>query len=386
MFMFKTVLATLALLVTSTTKGLTNPFPPVPSMRLSNEVKLLPDFSSMSLFDLGMLEEAGSLGSEFNSYADYDLSRIWNRGDTLDRVLKLGDVEDKIAPQDFLVGDIFQLSRLQTDFLQLPLSSFPLLERQTLSELVTAIPDLGNAYVHQVAPIETLIQEQFPGYDYRGRQLSQIALQQNFGSLSLDMLSSDQLDGFTLQQIPNIEQAQLGDFADWKSAFFSEIPGLAQVPLADYPDPISNLGTFVARIDWVWSSAESDRSRTISGSYLEGFSVPCQTQCAHLELDDVENSGQVVGLPFEGSQWISGLYQKVAGGSGCLVGLEPTGIHPFGDIFKVVLWDTFETSDTARVVLFFDYKTLCGKSPYVLGPVAIPWGNVRNNDWIFIGN
>ena len=113
--------------------------------------------------------------------------------------------------------------------------------------------------------------------------------------------------------------------------------------------------------------------------------VPCDTNCEYLELDDIENIGRAVQLPFEGRQWIAGREHFVLGGTGCLTGLEPTGIHPFGEIFKVVLWQSDETTDTAQIALFFAIGTFCGTSPYVFGPVFFPGSVVRINDFVFIG-
>ncbi|MGL5835171.1 MAG: hypothetical protein ACRC1Z_18360, partial [Waterburya sp.] len=64
---------------------------------------------------------------------------------------------------------------------------------------------------------------------------------------------------------------------------------------------------------------------------------------------------------------------------------EPTGIHPFGDSFKTVLWRTDESSDTGEIVMFFIIKTMCGSSPYFIGPIPFPDGNVAINNVIFIG-
>ena len=79
--------------------------------------------------------------------------------------------------------------------------------------------------------------------------------------------------------------------------------------------------------------------------------------------------------PIYGKQWISGKYQKVKGGSGILGelndGLEPTGRHPFGKAFKVVVWEVTESEGSFETALFF--RTcgggLLGCSPYFIGPV-----------------
>jgi hypothetical protein len=92
-----------------------------------------------------------------------------------------------------------------------------------------------------------------------------------------------------------------------------------------------------------------------------------------------------------GRQWISGKYQQVKGGFGILGavngGLEPTGRHPFGDVFKVSVWDVDESTGTLSTALHF---RICkrgmpdlGCTPYFLGPV--PFLNFHEKEPIFTG-
>lgn len=121
---------------------------------------------------------------------------------------------------------------------------------------------------------------------------------------------------------------------------------------------------------------------------VQGFSVNCQdNDCAYIELDDLENSGRNVRGSLEGKQWISGKYQEVEGGSGCLKGVnggkEPTGRLPFGNAFKVVVMEPDERTDTVDTALFFRFCSPCGCSPYFIGPV--PFFTYRVNSPIFVG-
>ena len=71
------------------------------------------------------------------------------------------------------------------------------------------------------------------------------------------------------------------------------------------------------------------------------------------------------------------------GGSGCLAGQEPTGRHPFGQGFKVVLTDTDEASGLAEFGIYFRFSLFCGTSPYIIGP--FPWISQHEKDIIFLG-
>lgn len=346
------------------------------------EIQLLPDFNQISFSDFGAIEESGAIGQQFNQLAGYDVSRQFNAGDNPSQFLKLGDLEASLAPTEFTLEDISITSKADIDISTLPLSEFSLVGKQTIEDLAEAVPDLGEKKAEDVAPIETLL-EQSGKSDDSDLKIKTLIQDPEIAQLELDTIDLQQ---FSIDEIPNIEQVPLEDFDDYKNSFIDEIPGLDEVPLADYPNSIAPIGSFVARIDLVWGSAESDRNRTISGSYVDGFQVPCETNCQYLELDDLENFGSSVQLPFEGKQWISGREHWVNGGTGCFAGgKEPTGIHPFGDTFKEVLWNTDESTDTATVMIFFNIKTSCGESPYFIGPIPFPLGNLKINDLIFIG-
>ncbi len=353
-----------------------------PVLSQEREIKLLPDFSQISLDDFGNIEESGAIGAEYNELAEYNVSRQFSAGDRPEQFLKLGDL-GALAPEEFTLEDIVNTSKSFVDLSTLPLSEFSLVGKQTLEQLVEAVPDLGRENASDVAPIASLLEEEGFG-NATNSDLSTIINDEFLATLKLDEID---LSEFSVDSIPHVEQAQLGDFADYQESFIAEIPGLADVPLADYPHPITPIGNFISRIDFVWGGAETDRHRTISGSYLDGFQVPCDSNCEYLELDDLENAGRAISSPLEGQQWIAGREHYVNGGTGCFAGgFEPTGIHPFGDVFKEVLWWSSEATDTAKIVIFFNIHSSCGESPYFIGPIPFPMGIVRSNDLIFVGD
>lgn len=139
-----------------------------------------------------------------------------------------------------------------------------------------------------------------------------------------------------------------------------------------------------AQIDIAFSEAEYDVNRTISGSYQEGFNVPCTGGCAHIEL-----GGHSL---FLGQQWVSGNSQKVRGGFGVLGsmfdGVEPTGRHPYGSQYKVVIGDINESTGTVELELYYRvcdrHKIDLGCSPYGIGP--FPFMTLQEQDLIFLGS
>lgn len=344
---------------------------------------LMPDWNRISFSTLPPLLSSGGFNdSSLNQAAGYDLSRQWQAGQTPDQYLKLGDISEAVRAELFSLNGIATITQL--DLQQVALSAFPLVKEQTLEHLVDIVPGLGEQILGNVPPIATLVGN--VDTILLQQPISQL-LQQvpGVGQLQLDQINLDQ---FSLNSIPNLESVALQEFTDWENSFLKDIPGLGQVPLGQFPTPLAITGNFVARIDMAYSQAESLRQNTISGSYNQGLSVPCQDNCAYIELDDLENQGHSYRGSFEGKQWISGKYQKVSGGSGVCGelngGKEPTGRHPFGKAFKVVVWDVDETTDTVDTALFF--RVSCGwlgKTPYMIGP--IPWFSYKVNAPIFLG-
>ena len=340
----------------------------------------MPNFNEISFQDFDSFSEGGAIVTEFNELIGRDISRQFNPGDNVEDVLQLGDLEASLAPQEFTLNDINDRIIEPNDFSSLPLSEFSLLEEQTLENLVDAISGLGQEQASDIEPINALLEQEGVSTD---GNLDSLVNDESIASLELGLID---LSNFPVDSIPNLTNTELENFENFEQSAISEVPGLSEVPLGNFPNGIPLAGTLIARIDFVWGGAESRRNRTISGSYVEGFQVRCDSNCEYLELDDLENIGSAMQLPFEGRQWIAGREHWVLGGTGCFSGLrEPTGIHPFGPTFKVVLWRTDETTDTAQIVMFFNIKTSCGDSPYVIGPIPFPLGLVRVNDYVFIG-
>jgi murein DD-endopeptidase MepM/ murein hydrolase activator NlpD len=166
------------------------------------------------------------------------------------------------------------------------------------------------------------------------------------------------------------------------------------VQMASYIFELANFN-FLGKIDVVYGEKEARRINTVSGSYQEGFNVPCEKDsCAYIELTDAMDVGLDLAS-LHGKQWISGNSQIVEGGFGPLKyanvipspGKEPTGRNVFGEFFKVVLTDTDESEGKAEFGLYFRYcmyifgYRTC--TPYFIGP--FPWFSHHEKDTIILG-
>ena len=335
------------------------------------------------------------------------LGRSWKAGQSVAGVLKLEDLADSLSPQDFSLSQIGQLS--EVDLTQISASSFPLIAQQKVSALVEVVPRLGEFSLNEVAPLKTLFLSQSLPEQALGTPLSELLGQfPDFGGSSLATLPKDQLSRINIADIPNIDIPQLQAFEGFESQLISQIPGLSQVPLSSFPNPIATIGSIIARIDMVYGPAENNRHNTVSGSDVVGFDARCPddgmltnppdalvtpAKCAYIELDDLENQGKKLQSSFEGKQWISGKYHAVRGGHGALAntpgmnylpGFEPTGRHPFGPFFKQVIWEPDESTDQVSSALFFRFcDPSAGCTPY--NQFSVPFLTYPVNSLIFVG-
>ncbi|MEH1965304.1 M23 family peptidase [Nostoc sp.] len=364
-----------------------------PQSRLPATKVLLPDWSRISLSQLPAISQSGAIdGSPYSQTLGYDLSRTWNVGMTPDQYLKLGDISEALQAEEFSLQAIALRTVPEAnadidsiDSNKIALSEFPLIGEQTLSHLAEVVPELAKTQVNNITPVATLLKSQ--GIAASNLTLAQVLTQYEVGQMKLGEID---LSEFSISSIPNLDAVQLQQFTGWMNSNVSDIPGLGQVPLGLMPNPITEIGSLVMRIDVVHGPAENRRNNTISGSDVQGFSVPCTVKdCAYLELDDLENAGRSDRSKLEGKQWISGKYQEVEGGRGILKaannGREPTGRLPFGKAFKVVIMEPDETTDTVDTALFFRFCAWrMGCTPYFIGPV--PFFSYKVNSLMFVGN
>ena len=338
------------------------------------------DWSRITFSTLPPVTEGGTIyGTQYAGGLGYDPSRSWEAGTPIAEIVKLGDLSDTAIPS-FKLGEI--LSVAGYDPSSVTLSALPLLENLNVRQLVRAVPGLSHTPLQEVPVLHDLAQLAV-GRNIRSlarKTVGELLNEPKFANLSL---ANVDLSGYSLADIPGLVRTPLKNLPHWANLFVWQILGLADLPL----NQIFALDSTVpmAMVDVVFGEKEARRLNTITGGYEEGFNVSCdQSSCAYLELVDVP------GLPptgMHGKQWVSGYSQEVKGGSGCLAwvngGKEPTGRHPFGSAFKLVLTDTDEPTATAEFSLYFRFSTWCGKSPYFIGPV--PLFSIREKDLIFVG-
>lgn len=336
----------------------------------------LPDWSRLKFSDM-IISESGSVtfpGSTGNE------TRIWQAGQSIAEFLELGDFEEsEMNLEELQISSIAQALNINLDSFKL--SDFDLVKWQTLPDLVNAIPELGDLNIQDVIPIRDFLQQVGISYD-SGR------IQDILPYLGLSEIPIGQyidLSLYNLTDIPGLQNTPINKFNNWQDSTINGVPGLTNLTWDNLPGLKTLNLSFIGQVDLPLREIEANRTRSISGSYQEGFNVPClQNDCAHFEASGL---GKTTGV-----QWISGKYQQVGGGFGILKALnggkEPTGRNPFGSAFKQVVWEVNEAEGSVQTTMFF---RICKRipfigrtcSPYFIGPV--PFIKYREKDSIIFG-
>ncbi|MGA7952049.1 MAG: hypothetical protein WCA07_00875 [Gloeobacterales cyanobacterium] len=350
----------------------------------------VPDFQRITIGGLPSLSDSGSFTLPGSG------TIIFRPGDRPSSVLTLGSIKD-LGAQNLNLGKISQLTGIQLE--NQTLASFPLLKKQSVGDLVNAVPGLGNLLLREVQPIADLFQQSglsslsnenglgntgnFGGLGRLGQDITVSQVVDLVPGFKNEVLGKLNLNGYSLLSLEGISNAALGKFSGALSAPINQFLGLDKIPLSKFPIPLTFSGV-IGTVDVVYGTKEARRINTISGSDQEGFNVACgQSSCSYIELS---------GIPY-GKQWISGKSQLVSGGFGTLKtlngGKEPTGRLPFGAAFKVALTKVTESQGIADFGAYFRICTTMpwGEytcSPYFIGPIPfIP--SLREKDLILLG-
>lgn len=354
-----------------------------------------PDFSRITLEDLRFADAGG--------FQLDGLSRQWRAGDSFASVMHLGDYGGRFTAS---------LQQLGIGGRNTRLSHVGIVQRLTLSSLVTAIPSLERYRVQQVPPISELLRRY--GYTWHPEAtISQVLQTDSVKRLPLSALN---LSRYSVSSIPGLAQTSLERFQGWQQVSINQVGGLARVPVSTFGQVISRYtaapgpgqrtsygepdlkSPMISSVDIVYGPAEREALRTATGSDQSSFQAQCVGRsCPHFEVAHCWggnclqlNDPRLVG-GIEGRQIVNGRYHKVRGGHlalGAVCGYqEPAGRFSYEILlgsreFKTVLVDQNEASGRVQFAL---YTRICdailGCTAYCLGPIPLgPAGSYREGD------
>lgn len=305
-------------------------------------------------------------------------SKTWRAGQSISEFMELGDFETpQLAIENLNISTIASVQGINLS--GLTLDDFQLTQWQTLPSLTEAIPGLGNRNVTSVKPVSDFLRR----FGITGGTIGNASRDSRLRDVPLGRVIN--LKNYSLTSISDIQNTSINRFENWQDSKINGVPGLSTLTWDNLPGLRTLDLSFVAKVDLPLGDIEANRTRSISGSYQDGFNVPClQNNCAHTEMSGIGKT--------TGTQWISGKFQKVNGGFGILKALndgkEPTGRNPFGSSFKQVVWNIYEGSGKVETTIFFRIcKTIpfIGRtcSPYFIGPV--PFIEYQEKDPIVLG-
>ncbi len=372
---------------------------------------LVPDWTRITWSNLPAVTQSGSISIPGNllQALGYNPSRSWVAGQSPDTIVMLGDIASATGLEKLALQQVQEITGI--DLSQFNLNDLTAMNWQSIASLTQSIPGLSDLPIEQVKVFYDFFNSVSNGElasvldELGSASIGDIlSLNPSLGELPLgNVLDLSQYN--LVSSIPGLVFTPIDTLSNWGQSLISQVPGLGMVPFAQFPFGL-NFGAFqvalaesapVATADIVWSNAESgdpkvNDSYFVSGKANGGSTVPvrCTTgeSCAYLELSDLLGSNG----PFSGKRWVSGNSQQVEGGEGILKaingGKEPTGRMVYGNLFKVVLTGTNESTGTADFGLYF---RICSKnafvdlgcSPYFLG--AIPWIPAQEKQLVVVG-
>ena len=270
----------------------------------------------------------------------YDTARSWQAGEYPVDVLKIGDILE-LNPEAFRLSDLAVLEDLS-------ISDISLIANLSLASLLKSVPFSGDWPVEELPGVADTLERTVGVSVEPTDTLNQVLSQ--YPELG-QMRTGDVLGELPATTIPNLDVAKISDFEGYQEEEISSIPGLGNVALGAFPNPLDLLHV-TAKQDIAFGPKEYSGSkptpRAVSGTQKEGFSVPCVGSCAHIEL---------AGPGWQGDQWMTKDH-RIADGYGVLGSIvNEAGAYrlPFGKSFALQIRATNEKEGSADWGLAFRY-------------------------------
>ena len=275
-----------------------------------------------------------SLG-EYAEEVGYDIARSWAAGELPADVVQLGDIVDGLHPEEFLLSELVNVGEVL-------ISDIPLISDMPLAALLDSIPFSGEWPIADLPEI--------------GKALSSIGIDTEVVTTLREAVDTfpeiaeartgDLFGDLPASNIPNLETSKIADFEGFQAQPVSSVPGLADIALGDFPNPLDMLN-FTAQQDIAFGekeySGDKPTPKPVSGTVKEGFQVPCVGGCPHIELS---------GPGWHGDQWMTKDH-RIADGRGLLGGIpgfDEAGAYrlPFGESFALQITGTDEKTGAAE--------------------------------------
>lgn len=337
---------------------------------------------TQSLNQLGSFTSSGSVDLPAEAATLLGTTKIsWAKGGTPANTIPMGvwDTAFKIGgmnPAQINPG---------VDLSGVDLSNFGYLKDLSIGNLVKAIPELLNAPIASLKPINDLVAKGISlgapiplmNIGVRGGSTPAVSvgdLLKNPEWSEIPLGAVGDLSQYTAADIPGLINTPLNAFPGALALPATAVPGLAQLPIPEMPGYSLPSGYAIGTFDSIRTGEVADR-KVISGSDQEPNAICTDaTKCNHIEIKGIGNP------LLDGAQIVAGDTQTVRGGRGFLAaingGREKAGMYPYGSALKEVYVGYDPKTGTigrewnfryCQVALFVDL----GCTPYFIGGIPI---------------
>ncbi|MEM9946143.1 MAG: M23 family metallopeptidase [Cyanobacteria bacterium P01_D01_bin.36] len=310
----------------------------------------------------------------------YDPSRVWQAGERPSDVIQLGDIDTGLGVEMFTLEQIAAEAGFSLD--DISINNLEFLAGLTVDEFLNDVPFLGD---WPLAELDTIFRD-FGVPNIFGATGTINETLKTLPELA-DLSALEVFGELPVTAIPNLSMAQLLDFEGIGNAVISDVPGLGNIPLGAFPNPLTVLNAF-GKQDIAFGPKEYSGTKPTPDPVSGGTNgtktwqpIACSGGCAHIELTQEG---------WKGAQWMSKDH-RVKDGYGLLGSLfGEAGAYrlPFGNTFALQVTDTDEKTGTAEWGIAF---RVCAKGLFFdLGCTAyfleVPLGiETKETDIILTG-
>ncbi|MGB3754092.1 MAG: M23 family metallopeptidase [Parerythrobacter sp.] len=297
---------------------------------------------SVTFNQLPPFEQEGGWPSvgEVAQDSGYETARRWQAGEYPVDVLRIGDILE-LNPETFRLSELVALEDIS-------IADIGLIADQSLASLLKSVPFSGEWPIEEMLGVAEALARTAGINAQPTDTLNQIIAENpELG----EMRAGDVIGEVPANTIPNLDVAKISDFEDYQNQNISGIPGLGDVHLGEFPNPLDLLHV-TAKQDIAFGPKEYSGTkptpRSVSGTKKEGFQVPCVGSCAHIEL---------TGPRWEGNQWMTKEH-RIPDGYGVLGSIvDEAGAYrlPFGKSFALQIRSTDEKTGSADWGIAFRY-------------------------------
>ena len=275
------------------------------------------------------------------------------------------------------------------------LGNYKFLSKMPIGKLVQGMPNLAQMKISDIKPLYDMVAAEIakgktpPTLPPSGEEEAQPAT--TISELVdnpewADTPLPEDLSSYAASDIPGLANTPIENFPQAMANPASSFPGLANMPIVNMPGFNVPSGYQVGKFDSIHTKEPVVR-KVISGSKEEPNAVCTDKNCNHIEVQSL------AGGILNGAQIVDGDTQKVNGGYGfmrAIASKEPAGMQPYGESIQEVYHNFDAQSGNVDRSWYFN---ICnhgwidwGCSAHFIGPIPIGTLHEGSGSVLLLGN